>query len=661
MAGFFWIDNKLGVEALWLYQEAKVMSYAQYKVLGSRYPHVKWLRAGGGVAHTAVIEYSTLPERYKELVEQKLGCCPLQKYKRTWVTDTIEWDTQAEAFYAAYIMPDGRRLSDTDIRCYTATASVLNALRQVVCDRKMLQKAAGITGARLWERLNMEIALIDTRKYPHNLPTNIRALQRKLEKYGNKNYETIIHGNHLKKNRLKVSEQLERLIVSLYCMPHKHFVGTITELYLQFVSGVIDVADVETGEIFDRNCFIKNGVPVEISNSTAWNWLNKPHNALIIKKYRGSSIDFATKQIPHTHRHVPFYSLSKVSFDDRVLPRPMIGGGRVYAYYAYDVASECFLAAAYSTTNKDVALVMDCFRTLYRTLTTNGLPWPMEAEVERHLMSSIEDTVNAIFPHVRWCNPQNSREKRAEHGIKQKKYGTEKAMQENIGRWYAAIDAYRTNPDADRQYDANLLITDDQASITAHNHKPHSKHKTKTRWQVLMETVNPAAHMIHNKIVRHIGTCTETSIRYNDYVRVQHADYAIDANILNRLEPNNLSVQAYWIADADGQIGRVYLYQDEQFLCECAKIQKYNEALAEMTDADKTIYTEQTKRAAHIRKIVKDGARDKVRKLAILQPVADVEYAETVDMIVPQASNTAVPIDDWEALAEMYKGGVHTL
>lgn len=51
---------------------------------------------------------------------------------------------------------------------------------------------------------------------------------------------------------------------------------------------------------------------------------------------------FMHEQMPHVHRHSPEFSLSKVSFDDRDLPRKLKDTkARPKAYYAYDVASQC--------------------------------------------------------------------------------------------------------------------------------------------------------------------------------------------------------------------------------------------------------------------------------------------------------------------------------
>ena len=111
--------------------------------------------------------------------------------------------------------------------------------------------------------------------------------------------------------------------------------------------------------------------------------------------------------------------------DDRDLPRKMLNGKRVKAYYAYDVKSGCVIGAAYSKT-KDEELFLDCLRDMFRNITKNGWGIPGEVEVENHLVNKFFDDLAVMFPNVKICIPGNHREKRAEHLNRAKKYTTEK-------------------------------------------------------------------------------------------------------------------------------------------------------------------------------------------------------------------------------------------
>lgn len=113
----------------------------------------------------------------------------------------------------------------------------------------------------------------------------------------------------------------------------------------------------------------------------------------------------------------PEFSFSKISFDDRDLPRKLKDTkARPKAYYAYDVASQCVVGFAYNR-NKNVDLVVDMFRSMFRLIDRKGWGCPAQVEVENHLMSQWKDSflkAGVMFPFVRFCAPQNSQEKYAE-------------------------------------------------------------------------------------------------------------------------------------------------------------------------------------------------------------------------------------------------------
>jgi hypothetical protein len=404
---------------------------------------------------------------------------------------------------------------------------------------------------------------------------------------------------------------MEDLFIALFTTRNRFFAKTVRDAYLQFLSGSIEVANVTTGEFFNRaDFFDEKGEPIGISESTTWSYLKKPANQQAIIKYRDSSFLFTSKAIPHNHRHKPDFSLSKVSFDDFNIPRKTAKGlGEVNCYYAYEPLSGCFIAWAHSR-EKKMPLIIECFRNMLAFLQKQNLPWPGEAEVERHLMTHFKDQLNQMFSHVRFC--VHAREKRAEGGIRSKKYGTDKLLYTNIGRYSNKHEAYQINQDENKIYEFDDLVADDISSINMYNMQPHPDFPDKTRLQVLREMVNPQlGEPVMRIILKNIGYRTETSIRSFDYVRVNYKDFRIDGDkVLGLLKPNNYEVVAYWLPDVNGEIKEVYLYQDDVYLGEAKSIETYNEAFIERTDKDREILLEQQKHQAHVRKRVNDRAKE---------------------------------------------------
>ena len=400
-----------------------------------------------------------------------------------------------------------------------------------------------------------------------------------------------------------------------------------------FVQGDLELYDPETGEVLNPADFTdKDGNPLVLSPATVANYLNNPKNKALRGKLHMSQWDFNNAYRPYHLRSIGEYALSKVSLDDRDLPRPMKDGNRVKAYYAYDVVSGAVVGYAYNR-YKTTELFLDCMRNMFQTLDRNGMYIPAELEVEHHLVSDFADGLmqaGTVFPLIRWCNPGNSREKRAEHKNREKKYGVEKRTQVGIGRWYAKLEANR--PKEEKVYDEKNntykvktysyeeLVADDIRAIQTFNAQPHPNQKRypgMSRWDVLCAHQNPnLAPWDKAVLYRFIGQHTETTIRQNTYCTVMYNQYGLPSpEIIEKLEPRNYKVDAYYLPDADGTINEVYIYQNGRYIATCKAVARYNENTAEQTEADKAAYTEQAKYVAKFDKMMKDG---KIKRVGIL-------------------------------------------
>jgi len=640
-------NNILCIEAGWLISEG-IVTKSNYDNLLSR----GWIKRERRPSKhkPALISYDSIPQQFKNKIIEKIGD-PYKVSQESNLKEHIKPDMEAMEYFTTYQLDDGRFLPEESTKEYHNNVIILNAVHAIITKRIAKRRNLGGNTTEMWEHLIKSIAEIKghgVEQINHTLPTNIRRFKDRYNLYLKEGYASIIHKGFHNNNSRKVNDDIVQVLMSISAMPNRHFNTTVAEYYNQFVNGQIDLFNENTGELYDANKFKdKNGNPIEISEATVWNVLNNLKNKQELQKVRKSAIDFKTRSMPHNHRHRPQYSLSKISMDDRDLPRKAKDGTWISAYYAYDVMSECFIGWTHGK-EKNTEMVYDCFRNMYLNLSSNDLPWPAEVEVENHLMKQISDKLHAMFGFVRFCNPQNSREKRAEHAIKSKKYTDEKKYQPNIGRWHSKHDAYQTNQDYTQNLTTAQLIADDIESIRRYNNAPHSIHKDKSRWQVLLENLNPELIKPQERILfRHIGNRTQTSVRNNDFVRVQYADYAIDTmNIMARMKPNNYTVDAYWLPDTNETIRKVYLYQDDNFLCSATKYETYNEAQAERTEKDEMIRIEQAKRQTSARKSVKDGLAKKVVPIGIL-PKTDYSSVEAnaIETIPNNNARTGFEVD----------------
>lgn len=608
---------------------APILSVPNYKKLAAK-KEINVVRPGKGLGSYALVEIATMPLRFQERIKLKYGDTK-EDVIRNWLGSHYHIDAKARDFYTRFRFDNGDTLPPEHIQEYTVNASVIEAVMRAMEDATFMRKAMK-AGPVNWGELAGAISYYQA-EFGHTLPVSSNRFKKRVNDFKANGYESLISRKFMNQNRRKVTYDIERLLLSIDAQPEQPFNTTVWEQYNLFVQGELELYDPETGEVLNPADFTdKDGNPLVLSPATVANYLNNPKNKALRGKLHMSQWDFNNAYRPYHLRSIGEYSLSKVSLDDRDLPRPMKDGNRVKAYYAYDVVSGAVVGYAYNR-YKTTELFLDCMRNMFQTLDRNGMYIPAELEVEHHLVSDFADGLmqaGTVFPLIRWCNPGNSREKRAEHKNREKKYGVEKRTQVGIGRWYAKLEANR--PKEEKVYDEKNntykvktysyeeLVADDIRAIQTFNAQPHPNQKRypgMSRWDVLCAHQNPnLAPWDKAVLYRFIGQHTETTIRQNTYCTVMYNQYGLPSpEIIEKLEPRNYKVDAYYLPDADGTINEVYIYQNGRYIATCKPVARYNENTAEQTEYDKAAYTEQSKYVAQFDKMMKDG---KIKRVGIL-------------------------------------------
>lgn len=608
---------------------APIMSIPNYKKLAAK-EKINVVRSGRGLGGYVLVEIATMPLRFQERIKLKYGDIK-EDVIRNWLGSHYHIDAKAREFYTRFRFDNGDALPPEHIQEYTVNASVIEAVMRAMEDATFMRKAMK-AGPVNWGELAGAISYYQA-EFGHTLPVSSNRFKKRVNDFKANGYESLISRKFMNQNRRKVTYDIERLLLSIDAQPEQPFNTTVWEQYNLFVQGELELYDPETGEVLNPADFTdKDGNPLVLSPATVANYLNNPKNKALRGKLHMSQWDFNNAYRPYHLRSIGEYSLSKVSLDDRDLPRPMKDGNRVKAYYAYDVVSGAVVGYAYNR-YKTTELFLDCMRNMFQTLDRNGMYIPAELEVEHHLVSDFADGLmqaGTVFPLIRWCNPGNSREKRAEHKNREKKYGVEKRTQVGIGRWYAKLEANR--PKEEKVYDEKNntykvktysyeeLVADDIRAIETFNAQPHPNQKRypgMSRWDVLCAHQNPnLAPWDKAVLYRFIGQHTETTIRQNTYCTVMYNQYGLPSpEIIEKLEPRNYKVDAYYLPDADGTINEVYIYQNGRYIATCKPVARYNENTAEQTEYDKAAYTEQSKYVAQFDKMMKDG---KIKRVGIL-------------------------------------------
>lgn len=601
---------------------------------------VEVARRGGGYGRSALIVVDSLPEKYKQAVKAAFpdgGKTMLLELLR----ENFEVDSEAREVLSGFVLEDGGHLKPEKVLEYTVNASVIKTIVKLMNTASELRKSKGDRSLQ-WDDMTAVVALCK-QEYKHTLPGSMPRLRRKVADYMKYGPLSLISGKIANQNAREVNYKLERLFMSLDSLPTRPYATVTAETYRQFLYGEIEVYDPETGEMFMPGDFYdKDGDPIELSDRTIQRYLNKMKNKALRAKGHDTQYDFNNRYTPHHFRKSPTMSFSKISLDDRDLPRKIHGGSRVKAYYAYDVASGCVIGYAHRR-DKDTGLFIDCLRSMFWTIEHNGWNCPAEVEIEHHLTNQFADTLlqaGAVFPFVRWCNPANSQEKRAEHFNRAKKYQIEKRSQVGIGRWWAKMEANRprvekvydekNNTYKESTYDYDQIVADDIRSIRDYNNTAHPNQKRypgMTRWEVLTGCQNPNLRPMNKALLcRYIGDSVKTTIRRNMYCSVAGKKFMLPTpEIIERLQSEQ--VTAYYIPTADGEVTEAYIYQGDSFITKVEPVTRYNEARAEQTEEDVAAFEAQSKYVSRFRGMMN---KDKVQKIAIMPRIEDEPEVEIV-------------------------------
>lgn len=627
-----------------------VMTEPNYKQLASRGRMDVVRRGGGGRGCCALVAVDSLPTRYQAAV-RKAYPGGAEERLRGWVMSNYEVDQEATAYFFSR-EKCGVELPAATAKEYVTNASVLNCCIRLHERAATAQKLFG--GKYDWSQMASVIeALRD--EYGHTLPSSPLRFRKKVNQYQAEGYSCLVSGKFGNQSARKVNIHVERLIVSIACLPNKPWNTNVLELYNSFVTGELEVYDPGTGELYDPEKFTdKDGEPLVLSEATITNYLNRPKNRLIVAKMTQGWTTFMHEQAPHMHRHHGEYSLSKVSMDDRDLPRKLKDTKqRPKAYYAYDVTSGACIGAAYNR-KKNVDLVVDMFRSMFRLLDRHGWGCPAEVEVENHLMSQWKDSflrAGVMFPFVRFCAAENSQEKYAEPCNGAKKRQVEHRNHVGIGRFYAKNPKYRTEArkvsdelndtyEDKAYYTWEELVADDLKDIMYYNnflHPNQKKYPGMSRWDVLLANINPDLRPLDKAtIAKYVGEKVSTTIRRHSYCRVCGKDWWLSkTEAIELLAPNDYKVDAYYLTDDDGKVTDMFIYQGDLYIDRLDDVGTYCTARAEQTEEDERVFVEQRKKIAKFGTWMEQNAASAVRLQPKAQPLPTEEEEDLTVAAMP--------------------------
>lgn len=152
----------------------------------------------GGNGRKVLIEFESMPERYKVQVVEHYGDPYLYASKQP-ILDALIWDDEAYSYYSKYMLPNGHQLpcSDNDLNGkpqinyvdrYTTNATWLNMLGRMTADKRTLKQELNISIADFWQTTTDLIRIKEVA-----IPSNAKRLKAKLKEYLQTRED---HGSH---------------------------------------------------------------------------------------------------------------------------------------------------------------------------------------------------------------------------------------------------------------------------------------------------------------------------------------------------------------------------------------------------------------------------------------------------------------------------------
>lgn len=187
-----------------------VISYANYLKLQQR-GRFNVLRPGKGYGSYALIEYASLPERFKARFVEKYGN-PEDIMKKEQAG--LPQDQAAQRFFYEHILPNGEHIPEKKQEEYTINARVLNALQEMFNTQKAMRRACNNNTPVIWS--NIFKASEELREaYHHSLPKSEARLRDKLREYTKEGYACLVSGKFGNRNTIKITKAGERQIIAL--------------------------------------------------------------------------------------------------------------------------------------------------------------------------------------------------------------------------------------------------------------------------------------------------------------------------------------------------------------------------------------------------------------------------------------------------------------
>lgn len=226
---FVYINNTLAVQSTWLFDDAEIMTASYYRDLVSRGQMKKIQRGGNG--RKALVDYNSIPQRFKDKIELIIGGDPLLKFRKSRLEKFIVRDPEAFKFYKEYRKPNGSPLAADKREAYAWNACIYKAIHTCYTRSAEFRKQRGGALHGLWDNVVKMVNNLDPEKYPHSISGHPRTIRRNMKKFRKEGFLSVIPGTVGNSNSAKIEGEVADWIVAQYSLPIKLTIPEVSDKY----------------------------------------------------------------------------------------------------------------------------------------------------------------------------------------------------------------------------------------------------------------------------------------------------------------------------------------------------------------------------------------------------------------------------------------------
>lgn len=342
-------NDTIAVQAKWLYEEAKIVTQANYFKLVNRGGLVQLRRAC--LNTPALIEFDTMRHDIKQKVIKKAGN-PKDKITKNALEEIVQIDNEAAQVYAEFRKANGEPLPFETQKKYVRNASILNGIEILITDHYSKARALGQGKTRMWQ--NISKAVNNFQRFNHTIPGNYRRVKALFEKYQSVGYDSLIHKGFNNDNSSKIVGEIADWWIVHYSMPTKPMTPVIMDKY--------------------NSIRLEKGWPA-LSESGVILWLEKPENKRLWMVSRHGKSEYKknfgykvtrdrSKWFSNAYWAIDGTKLDWIHYYDNDLKM----AAKLKIDPVFDIHSEKILGWSYSTTENHI----DHFKALKSAVANTG-------------------------------------------------------------------------------------------------------------------------------------------------------------------------------------------------------------------------------------------------------------------------------------------------